>query len=106
MRRDQTGLFRDALQLYRKGDKASQEDFGRLFATLESVKADRSSIPFAQHMEAIAASLPAFAVALLPDGAARREHLAGCQDSAQYYLNRIVKAAKDAYAITTMLASV
>lgn len=89
--------MRDALQLYRKGEKAGQEDFNRLFSILESVKSDRSSIPFAQHMEAMAASLPAFAVALLPDGPAQKEHLVGCHDSAQYYLNRIIKAAKDVY---------
>ena len=53
-------------------------------------------------MDAIAAALPAFAVALLPSEAARKEHLANCQDSAQYYLHRIIKAAKEAYAVATI----
>lgn len=46
-------------------------------------------------MEAIGALIPAFAVRLLPKEASTRDHLNTCRESAQYYLNRILKLAKE-----------
>jgi hypothetical protein len=81
--------------LYLKGERATQEDFSKLFSALEAVKIDRSSIPFSQHMEAIWATVSAFTINILPKETPAKEHLATCQDSAQYYLNRILKLAKE-----------
>lgn len=50
---------------------------------------------YSQHMEAIGALIPAFAVRLLPKEASTRDHLNTCRESAQYYLNRILKLAKE-----------
>lgn len=46
-------------------------------------------------MEAIGALIPAFAVRLLPKDVSARDHLNTCRESAQYYLNRILKMAKE-----------
>lgn len=46
-------------------------------------------------MEAIGAVIPAFAMNILPPELPRKEHLSSCTDSAQYYLNRIIAAAKE-----------
>lgn len=91
--------MKDALLLYKRGDKSSQEDFSKLFSALELVKNDKSSIQYIPHMEAIGATIPAFAVNILPKETPIKEHLAACQESAQFYLNRILKAAKEKYII-------
>jgi hypothetical protein len=87
--------------LYKRGDKATQDDFAKLFSALETVKMDRSSVPFSQHMEAIGATLSVFAVHLVPQDAA--EYLATNQDSSQYYLNRIKKDAKERYLLRSLI---
>jgi len=86
----------------KRGDSVKQEDFGKLFESFEVVKRDKSSLLFADHMEAIGALFPAFAVRLLPNEGSLRDHIAGCQESAQYYLNRILCGAKKRYLLYTI----
>ena len=86
----------------KKSDGVRQEDFGKLFESFEALKRDKSSLPFADHMEAISALFPAFAVKLLPKESSIRDHIASCQESAQYYLNRILCSAKKRYLLYTI----
>ena len=86
----------------KKGDGVRQEDFGKLFEAFEVVKRDKSSLSFADHMEAIGALFPAFAAKLLPKESSLKDHIAGCQESAQYYLNRILCSAKKRYLFYTI----
>lgn len=59
------------------------------------LKVDRSCSPIIQHIEAVSAILPAFAIKILPSELPMREHFAFCKESSQYYLDRILKAAKE-----------
>lgn len=62
----------------------------------ETLKNDRSSLPFINQIEAIGAILPAFATNLLANtGTSPLEHLKSCKESSQFYLNRILKTAKE-----------
>ena len=87
--------MRDALTLYKRGDKSSQDEFAKVLASLEAVKNDRASSQYAQHIETLLAAIPAFATKLLPKDISPLEHVKSCHESIQYYNNRILKAAKE-----------
>lgn len=75
------------------------DEIKRLSDALERLKCDRASVPFSDNLQAVGAALPAFAVvAMGADGAAAGEHLQVCQESAKYYINRVLKVAKEGYA--------